>query len=61
MKRNLSDACLGQEVETDAAIAAADLLQKLEKGFYMDRGKRRKIQQADVRGEVKPIAEAPAS
>ena len=43
MKRNLSDACAGHEVETDAAIAAADLLQKLERGFYMDRGKRRKI------------------
>ena len=38
MKRNLSDACAGHEVETDAAIAAADLLHKLEKGFYMDKG-----------------------
>ena len=31
-------------VETDAAIAAADLLQKLEKGYYkLPDGRRRKI------------------
>ena len=43
VKRNLADASSGQEVETDAALAAADLLQKLEKGFYIDNGKRRRI------------------
>ena len=31
------------EVETDAAMAAADLLEKLEKGTYLNGGKRRKI------------------
>ena len=30
-------------VDTDAAIAAAELLKKLDTGYYMDRGKRRKI------------------
>ena len=34
VKRSLSDACAGHEVETDAAIAAADLLQQLEKGCH---------------------------
>ena len=29
--------------DTDAAIAAADLLKKLEHGYYVDLGKRRKI------------------
>ena len=29
--------------ETDAAIAAADLFQKLKNGYHLDRGKRRKI------------------
>ena len=29
--------------DTDAAMAAAELLKKLDTGYYMDRGKRRKI------------------
>ena len=43
MKRSSSTAAVGHEIETDAAIAAADLLKKLETGCYMDKGKRRKI------------------
>ena len=45
MKRRVLDTTGAQQVETDAAIAAADLLEKLEKGHYKDNnGKRRKIQ-----------------
>ena len=43
VKRQLVDVGAGTELETDAAIAAADLLEKLEKGFYVDKGKRRRI------------------
>ena len=32
-----------QQVETDAAIAAADLLEKLDNGYYKDNNKRRKF------------------
>ena len=43
VKRGLANAPADDGIETDAAIAAADLLKKLEYGYYMDRGKRRKI------------------
>ena len=41
MKRSADVA--GQGGETDAAVAAADLIQKLDKGSYMHNGKRRRI------------------
>ena len=43
VKRNAADGPAGTDCETDAAMAAADLLEKLEKGYYLDRGKRRRI------------------
>ena len=32
-----------ETTDTDAAIAAAELLKKLDSGYYLDRGKRRSI------------------
>ena len=43
VKRASEAASAGIELETDAAMAAADLVEKLEKGYYIDKGKRRKI------------------
>ena len=34
----------GTEVETDAAMAAADLVEKLENGYYIDKGKKKENQ-----------------
>ena len=38
-----SDAIENDYLETDAALAAADLLNKLENGFYIGKGKRSRI------------------
>ena len=43
VKRGVDTLSPGDSIDTDAAMAAADLVKKLEKGYYMDRGKRRKI------------------
>ena len=43
MKRGFDASCPSSTIDTDAATAAQDLLLKLENGYYLDRGKRRKI------------------
>ena len=43
VKRAAESASSGTQLETDAAMAAADLVEKLETGYYIDRGKRRRI------------------
>ena len=43
VKSNANAQSTTDAVYTDAAIAAAELLKKLDTGYYMDRGKRRKI------------------
>ena len=43
MKSSASVQSTAAAADTDAAIAAAELLKKLDTGYYMDRGKRRKI------------------
>ena len=43
VKRGLDVSCPSSTIDTDAATAAQDLLLKLENGYYLDRGKRRKI------------------
>ena len=43
VKRGLDASSPGSSIDTDAATAAQDLLWKLEHGYYLDKGKRRKI------------------
>ena len=43
MKSSANVQSTAAAADTDAAIAAAELLKKLDNGYYMDRGKRRKI------------------
>ena len=43
VKRGLDASSPGSSIDTDAATAAQDLVWKLENGYYLDKGKRRKI------------------
>ena len=51
VKRASNAMTAGTEVETDAAMAAADLVQKLENGYYIDKGKKEnqwRLQQVNI-------------